>query len=157
MNQPSARAETQAQKELRVQDRESTYFWFVEHDEAVCNAYIRVKYPDSKARRVSVINMHRLHERSHVIGLSRRGKPTPIEKYTIELGRRLPVAVDPDTLVGEVTEGQAVAVKDFISGATEWEDGQLDAPALIARMAKDYSPATCHYRADDGKAYLYGA
>lgn len=155
MNQPAARAEPS--KELRVQDRESTYFWFVEHDEAVCNAYVRTKYPDSKARRVSTINMHRLHERSHIICLTRRGKPTPIEKYTIELGRRLPVSVDPDTLVSEVIEGSAIAVRDFITGATEWEDGQLDAASLIARAAKDYTPATCHYRPDDGKAHLYGA
>lgn len=155
MNQP-ARAEP-AKSEARVQDRESTYFWFVEHDEAVCSAYVRLKYPDSKARRVSAINMHRLHERSHIICLARRGKPTPIEKYTIELGRRLPVSVDPDTLIQEVTEGTPIAVRDFITGATEWEDGQLDAAKLIARAAKDYAPATCHYRPDDGKAHLYGA
>lgn len=157
MNQPAARANDSGKPEVRVQDRESTYFWFVEHDEAVCNAYVRLKYGVSKARRVSTINMHRLHERSHIICLARRGRPTPIEKYTIELGRRLPVSVDPETLINEVTEGLPIAVADFITGATEWEDGQLDAAALIARAAKDYSPATCHYRADDGKAQLLGA
>lgn len=173
MNQPSARA-NERDKEPKAPDgfveavealqyKESTYFWHGEHDMEVCRAYVREKYPGSKARVVSMINMHRLHERSAIICLSRK-RPSPNEKFAIELGRRMSVPVDPMTQLKEVSESPPVLVKTFISGGTEWEDGALDAAALIDKCARGnedgksgFAPSVCHYRADDGRATLMGA
>lgn len=154
MNQPSARAEEPKQKPPQL--AETTYFWHPEHDSEVCREYVRRKYPETKARVVFVLPTHRLLERAHVIGLVRK-RPSPTEVYQFEQGRRVAVPVPIEKLLEEVVEGKPVAVRDFISGGNEYEDGALDAPALIDRLAKDYGPAVCHYRSDDGKAHLFGA
>lgn len=163
MSTPSARAERPAAPVVTVpvdasdiRNKESTYFWHGEHDAEVCRLYVKTRYPESAARVVSMINMHRLHERSTIICIARK-KPSANEKFAIELGRRISVPVEPSTQLHEVVESQPITVKEFISGATEWEDGALNASALIDACAKGYSPNVCHYRMDDGKAILMGA
>ena len=169
MNQPSARADRGAVPTVAlgdsdlVQNKESTYFWHGEHDADVCRAYVKEKYPNSKARVVSMINMHRLHERSAIICIVRK-RPSANERFAIELGRRISVPVDPNSQLHEVVESPPVMVKTFITGGTEWEDGALDASALIDKCARGegdgksgYSPNVCHYRTDDCRAILMGA
>lgn len=162
MNQPSARAQTSAPAQAPKWEpqaegfKETTYFWHPEHDAEICREWVRTHYPDTRARVVFILPTHRLTERTHVIALVRK-KPSATNKWAFEQGRRMEVPRPMEELLDEVVEGRAVAVKPFISGATEWEDGALSAEDLIDRLSKDFNPAVCHYRKDDGKAHLFGA
>lgn len=159
---PSVAAKTAAvtaadATENRIQMRESTYFWHIDDDAEVARRYVREMYPATRARVVSTLVMPRLNDRSHIILVVRK-KPTPMNVFAIENSRRLQVPLEAGTKLKEVFESPPVAVKPFISGGNEWEDGALDALGIINACGQYFSPGVVHYKeADGGKAHLRGA
>lgn len=112
----------QTKAELKAEQSERTYFLLIDDADATREArqWVMEQYPDSDARVVAELRLHRLTEGHTVI---------PIYKN------------------GEIAQGEAVKVSDHWAAGNA---ASLVVSSFVPAVAKAVLPCTVNYRSDSG-------
>lgn len=138
----SARAEPQPAH------NENVYFIAIDdpYESAIAKAYIAAKYPGTKARFRTSINLNRLSEKHVVIALIRGEDRSPLERSARDdRGVAHIVRTSPKDLIHEIRECKPIRVADHWlrrHGADEYDDddGQINADSFMTELGTRATP-----------------
>lgn len=149
MNQPAAQVSARPQGDTPIQMRPTTYFvaLALPSEANIAIAYLKKKYPESPAKRVTELYVDRLIPGMHVITLMRRDQPSPPVTYVNSGGIKEPIYHKAEEFADEVSESEPIAIAKYFNKASvsgDWalNEGVLDKDRFFDDLAKTVAGAT---------------